>query len=110
MKRARVTAWVTAVLMGAGTVAATGAAPPEGDSWQLKRLFQPTQADLQAEARGRVMIYDGLTDRAVQRAFAEQFERLDAMMFTRTVVTDAAGAPRRDPESGEVVTEEDGCD
>ena len=28
---------------------------------QMVRLFQPTQADLNAEAKGRVMIYDGLT-------------------------------------------------
>ena len=110
MKCGRTLAWVTAGVLGAGIAGTTVAAPPSANSWQMERLFQPTQADLNAEARGRVMIYDGLTDRAVQRAFAEQFERLDAMMFTRTVVTDESGAPRTDPESGEVLTEEDGCD
>lgn len=86
------------------------AAPPGADSWQMKRLFQPSQADLGSEAKGRVMIYDGLTDRAVARALDQQFDRVDSMMFTRIVVTDEDGAPRRDPDSGAVVHEDDGCD
>ena len=86
------------------------AAPPSADSWQMKRLFQPTHADLKSEAKGRVMIYDGVTDKTVERALREQFQRVDAMMFTRTVVTDADGAPRRDPDSGVVLHEDDGCD
>jgi hypothetical protein len=76
----------------------------------MKRLFKPTDADLKSEARGRVMIYDGLTDKTVERALQEQFDRVDAMMFTRTVVTDSDGAPRRNPDSGGVVYEDDGCD
>jgi hypothetical protein len=32
------------------------------------------------------------------------------MMFVNTVVTDDKGNPAKDPESGEVVTENDGCD
>ena len=79
-------------------------------SWQMKRLFQPTQLDLASEARGRIMIYDGLTDKAVARALDEQFDRVGAMMFTRIVVTDEAGSPQRDRETGEIVTENDGCD
>jgi len=86
------------------------AAPPSADSWQMKRLFQPSHADLRSEARGRVMIYDGLTDKAVARALHEQFDRVDSMMFTRIVVTDDDGAPRRDPDSGAVLHEDDGCD
>ena len=80
------------------------------NSWQMVRLFEPTQADLLAEARGRVMIYDGLTDRDVERAFDEQFDRLEHMMFIRVVVTDDSGKARRS-ETGEIVTEsDDGCD
>jgi hypothetical protein len=56
------------------------------------------------------MIYDGLTDRDVERAFHEQFDRLEHMMFIRVVVTGDSGKARRS-ESGEVVTEsDDGCD
>jgi len=86
------------------------AEPPSAASWQMKRLFQPTHADLKSEARGRVMIYDGVTDKTVERALREQFHRVDSMMFTRTVVTDEDGAPRRDPDSGAVLHEDDGCD
>lgn len=80
------------------------------DSWQSKRLFQPTQAQLASEAKGRVMIYDGMTDRVVNKALREQFNRVDHMMFTRVVVTDADGAASRDASSGAVVYEDDGCD
>jgi len=31
-------------------------------------------------------------------------------MFVNAVVTDADGKPARDPESGKVITEDDGCD
>lgn len=89
---------------------AASAEPPSVNSWQMKRLFQPSQADLKSEAKGRVMIYDGMTDKMVERALSEEFQRVDAMMFTRVVVTDADGEPRRDPESGEVVYQDDGCD
>lgn len=88
----------------------SSAEPPSVASWQMKRLFQPTRADLKSEARGRVMIYDGVTDKTVERALREQFHRVDSMMFTRTVVTDEDGAPRRDPDSGAVLHEDDGCD
>ena len=79
-------------------------------SWQMVRLFEPTQADLNVAANGRVMSYDGLTDRDVERAFDEQVDRLVYMMFIRVVVTDDSGKARRS-ESGQVVTEsDDGCD
>lgn len=80
------------------------------DSWQTERLFKPSAADLKSEARGRVMIYDGLTDKMVERALHEQFERVEAMMFICTVLTDPDGTPRRDADSGAVLYEDDGCD
>ena len=84
--------------------------PQSPGSWQMSRLFHPTQADLASEKKGKIIIYDGLTDKTVDRAIEENFDRIDAFMFTRTVVTDDAGAPLRDPETGELVTEDDGCD
>jgi len=80
------------------------------DSWQMKRLFHPTQSDLGSELKGRVMIYDGLMDKTVARALREQFDRVDAMMFTHVVVTNEDGAARRDADSGSIVYENDGCD
>ena len=106
--RSFATAAVALALFAAHAV--SYAEPPSAHSWQMKRLFEPTEADLKSETRGRVMIYDGLTDKTVERALREQFHRVDAMMFTRTVVTDSDGAARRDPDSGAVVYEDDGCD
>lgn len=85
------------------------AAPPSIDSWQMKRLFKPTPAQRASEAKGRVMIYDGTTDMTVHAAMETEFERIDAMMFTRVVVTDDAGEARRSEASGEVQYEDDGC-
>jgi len=78
--------------------------------WQMIRLFHPTQADLVSEKKGKIIIYDGLTDKTVDRALDEHFDRIGALMFIRTVVTDDTGKPLQDPETGELVTEEDGCD
>jgi hypothetical protein len=70
------------------------------DSFQRNALFNPGKAVLQAEARGRVMIYDGLDETVVERALDEQFERIEHMMFTRTRHTEPDGA---------VSVENDGC-
>jgi hypothetical protein len=77
--------------------------------WYASLLFEPTPQQLQQEQRGRVRIYDGRTDVEVNRALEEQFDRVEATMFTGVVVTDAEGRPLQDPETGEMVVEEDGC-
>lgn len=77
--------------------------------WQLRRLFAPTEAQLQEEHDGRIFIYDGLPDWVTRRALDEQFDRVDYMMFINAIVTDGAGAPLRDSETGQIVEEEDGC-
>jgi hypothetical protein len=71
------------------------------DDFQHKVLFNPSSSQLQAEARGRVMIYDGLEDAEVERAFDEQFGRVEHMMFVRT---------RHTEPDGDVSYEDDGCD
>ena len=71
------------------------------DDYQLKVLFTPSNSDLQAEVNGRVMIYDSLKNKTVEKAMNEQFERIDKMMFVRT---------QYEQENGDYETEEDGCD
>jgi hypothetical protein len=70
------------------------------ESFQMNALFNPSQALLQAEARGRIMIYDSLDTEVVERALDEQFGRIEHMMFTRIRHTE--------PDGTESV-ENDGC-
>lgn len=92
----------------------TGACANADDSaireWQMKRLMQPGKADLQREKQGHIMIYHGLRDSQVEQALSTNFHRMEAMMFTGTIVTDDSGQPAIDPDSGDVLTEDDGCD
>jgi hypothetical protein len=40
----------------------------------------------------------------------EQFDRVDAMMFTGVIITNSEGKEVRDPDTGEPLMEDDGCD
>jgi hypothetical protein len=80
------------------------------DEWQERMLFNPTASQLEMErTRDRITIYEGMKDTQVARAMDEQFERIEHMMFVRTIVTDENGAVKTDPDSGEVNEEDDGC-
>jgi hypothetical protein len=76
---------------------------------ELRRLFDPTQAEIASEAEGRIYIYDGLTERDVQRALNEAFEWVENMMFIRTRQTDEDGEVKRNSDTGQVEYEDDGC-
>ena len=71
------------------------------DSFQGKMLFAPSESMLEAEERGRIMIYDGLEAKVVDKALDKQFDRIENMMFVR--ITNVQ-------ENGEIAYEDDGCD
>lgn len=84
--------------------------PVMADSWQENALFNPSGNQLLAERSGRVTIYHNLTDAEVQRAMNQHFPRIQAMMFTGTIVTNDSGKPLLDEATGEPLVEDDGCD
>jgi hypothetical protein len=90
---------------------ATAAASAAADvsEIELRRLFEPTASELAVEARGGIYIYEGLRDIDVQRAMDEQFDRVQYMMFIRTLKTDDTGEVELHPATGAAVTESDGC-
>jgi hypothetical protein len=101
-----ITALVIAAVMISHSATAAAA-----DSWQEKMLFNPTPAQLDVEqSRDRIMIYHGLKDVQIAEAMEQQFDRIEHMMFTGTVVTDDEGQTVVDPDTGEALVEDDGCD
>ena len=76
---------------------------------ERRRLFEPTPAELRAEADGRVYVYEGLRDTDVERALDEEFKRVQNMMFIRVKPTDADGKTRKDPTTGAAYVQDDGC-
>ena len=86
-------------ILAAGLVMLTLTASA-ADSYQGKVLFEPHQSQQLAEARGRIMIYDGLESKVVDKAMDEQFDRIDHMMFIRIHHTS---------EAGDDYVDDDGC-
>ena len=101
------------MLVSASLAGFTAVAGADGDrmrEWQLSLLLEPSEQQLKVERKGRVMIYDGLHSADISRVLDQQFHRLEHMMFTNTIVTDSTGKPRRDPVTGAMLVEEDGCE
>lgn len=80
------------------------------EAWQLGLINNPDDYMLKREAKGFVFIYDRLLDSQVDEILDNHFNRIDSMMFTRVKVTDSKGDIQIDPETGEELTEDDGCD
>ena len=111
MKREKVIGMVfAATVLNPGLSIATESSYSTGENWQTRMLFTPSEQQLAIESKGRVMIYDGMRSADVEKALDETFDRIDSMMFVNTVVTDAEGVPVHDPETGQLLVEEDGCD
>jgi hypothetical protein len=53
------------------------------NDWQMRRLLNPTPAELSQEAEGRIFIYDGLMNDDIEDALGQEFERMESMMFIR---------------------------
>ena len=82
-------------------LASTSASAHAAGDIQHKMLFTPSDYLLKAEARGRVMIYDGLKSETIDKAMDDQFDRIDKMMFVRSLYPQ---------ENGEYKLENDSCD
>ena len=87
---------ITSMLLALATMPAKAM-----DNYQYKTLFAPSDYTLKAEANGRVMIYDGLTSKTIDKAMDEQFNRIENMMFVRII---------HEQDDGEYYVEDDGCD
>ena len=97
--------WTISLLLAMSTVSLA----VDVSEIELRRLFDPTPAEIQAESSGRIYIYEGLRDIDVERAIEEEFNRVDSMMFIRVKQTDEEGDVRKDPESGQAMVQDDGC-
>ena len=100
------------IVLGIGVVQTANANIPDFpvDEWQLQLIFDPEESFLEREASGFVFIYDGLSDTQVDYILDHYFDRIDAMMFTRIKITDSSGEIMLDPETGDELTIDDGCD
>lgn len=76
---------------------------------QMRRLLEPTQAELAQERKGRIYIYESLTNQDISQAMEEEFDRVESMMFIRVPKTDDSGEVMKDADTGEMLIEDDGC-
>lgn len=82
---------------------------PIFENWQLERLFNPGAQQLAQEKKGMIFIYDGLKSSDIDQVMNSQFDRIDNMMFTRTIITNEKGEPKRHRKTGQMMIEDDGC-
>ena len=93
-----------------GTNSAVNASAETLERWQMKMIYQPKDFVLEREAKGFVHIYDGFDQNQVDQILDDKFDRMDNMMFTRVKLTDSSGDILLDPETGDELTADDGCD
>jgi len=98
--------------LGSVAQAAAGGWDESEHAWQLQLLFEPRASQQKSEQRGRIFIYSDLKDSVVEQAMDDQFDRIEHMMFVRTVSTSADGEVEMTlGADGQMVAviEEDGC-
>ena len=76
---------------------------------ELRRLLEPTPAEVRAEQEGRIYIYDGLKEEDIARAIEEQFNRVDSMMFIRVQPTPVPPTPGKGGDPSPVYYQNDDC-
>jgi hypothetical protein len=76
---------------------------------ELRRLFEPTPAEVRAEQQGRIYIYEGLKEEDIARAIKEQFKRVDSMMFIRVKPTPVPPTPGPGGDPTPAYYQDDGC-
>ena len=92
--------------------AAADSAQANLEQWQLRRLNAPTERELAHERKGRVYIYDGLSDRAVDHALNAHFDRIEYMLFVGTRKSGSTNAVNSNADGnadGNDATESPGC-
>jgi len=82
------------VLCTLGWLATSTGGADEIREIEMRRLFHPNPSELEAEANGRIYIYDGLTSKDMERAMDEEFARVDNMMFIRTKTPKISPTPK----------------
>ena len=80
------------------------------EEWQLDLIYFPSDSMLEREAEGFVFIYDGLSDAVIEKILDDKYDRIEYMMFTRVKQTDTNGDTLIDPETGDELLVDDGCD
>jgi len=77
--------------------------------WNLKRLMHPNKQQLAMERKQKVFLYMGMKDVDIDQAMDMYFNRIESMMIAGIIRTDKSGRVMRDPNTGEVLTEDDSC-
>ncbi len=90
------------------TVSSSTWAVQDIHDWQVHRLLHPTDAQLKKERQGHVFIYDGLSDKDVQRAMDQGFDRINSMMFINVKKTKADSGT--ETEGGSDDSDDSGCE
>ncbi len=72
-----------------------------GNSSEEKMLFKPSDYLRETGESGRIMIYEGLENKLVDKALDEQLDRIDDMMFVRVAQVQ---------DNGDSEYESDDCD
>lgn len=100
---------IPAILLFSGFGAEAATTKVEGAlyKWQVRRLLEPNQLELERETKGAVFVYQGLKDTDVELAMDTYPERIGQMMFVKVIRTDEQGNIMRHPETGEPIMDDD---